>query len=216
METSLSQADVETSAHAISISFTNSSNATALQLQISSKQLDWQLSSMAQVCDQFSPFLFRVNNLELICAFGGARDFRVAGVHATDILCALRPASGTDIAVLPTLHNLSVEKPMVMDGPSWDAVQLLIASRWLSGRPVQVSAREYPCQACYSSFKWQQEIKAHLVDRHTYRIVCSYCGNFEWSPGYSRQLFREHLQSKHPEVARNAHSPPRLSYSEEP
>jgi hypothetical protein len=39
------------------------SGSTPLRLQISCEQLDWQLSCMAQVCDQFSPFLFRVNNL---------------------------------------------------------------------------------------------------------------------------------------------------------
>src|SRR6266702_4449252 len=65
MQTSLSQADVQTSAHIISISFTNSSTSTPLQLQISCKQLDWQLSSMAQVCDQFSPFLSCVKNLSI-------------------------------------------------------------------------------------------------------------------------------------------------------
>jgi len=76
---------------------------------------------MAQVCDQFSPFLFRVKNLginttrssseqddvdgeqwlELVRSFGGARDFRVAGELTTDILCALGPADGGHTTVLP-------------------------------------------------------------------------------------------------------------------
>jgi hypothetical protein len=64
MQTSLSRAEVQTSAHAISITFPTQSTSTPLRLQISCEQLDWQLSSMAQICNQFSPFLFRVK----ICA----------------------------------------------------------------------------------------------------------------------------------------------------
>jgi hypothetical protein len=60
--TLLSHAVVESSAHSISISFPNPSTSTPLRLQISCKQLDWQLSALAQVCDQFSPLLFRVQN----------------------------------------------------------------------------------------------------------------------------------------------------------
>ena len=76
MHTSLIQADVETSAHAISISFTDSSASTPLRLQISCNQLDWQLSCMAQVCEQVSPFLIHVSNLGLNTAqpLGGRDD----------------------------------------------------------------------------------------------------------------------------------------------
>ena len=63
MQTSLTQADIGTSAHAIFVSFTDSSASTPLRLQISCKLLDWQLSCMAQVCDRLSPSLFHVNNL---------------------------------------------------------------------------------------------------------------------------------------------------------
>jgi len=222
MQTSLGQADVETSAHAISVSFSNSSTSTPLRLQISCKQLDWQLSSTAQVCNQFSPFLFRVNNLginttqsssgqddvdgeqwlELIRAFGGARDFRVAGELIADILCALGPVDGghaTDSTVLRDLRHLRVENPMAVDEPSWDAAQSYITSRRLSGRPVELQAL---CHICNTSFTQQQELRTHLVDKHAYRIVCSYCGDFECKPVRNRP-FREHLKSKHPEVARN-------------
>ncbi len=222
MQTSLSRADVLTSAHAISISFSNSSTSTPLRLQISCKQLDWQLSCMAQVCDQFSPFLFRVNNLginttqsssgqddvdgeqwpELIRAFSGTRDFRVTGELITEILCALGPAGGghtTDSTILHALRRLRIENPMAVDEPWWDAAQLYITSRRLSGRPVELQAL---CHICNTSFTQQQEFKRHLVDKHAYRIVCSYCGGFECRPERNR-LFRGHLTSKHPEVARN-------------
>ena len=63
MHISLLQADAEISPHAISISFTNSSTSTPLRLKIPCEVLGWQLSSMAQVCNQCSPFLFRFNSL---------------------------------------------------------------------------------------------------------------------------------------------------------
>jgi hypothetical protein len=227
----LTQADIQTSDHAISVSFNTSITSTLLRLRISSKQFDWQLSCMAQVLDQLSPFTFPVKNLginttsssgqdsvggeqwpQLIRAFGGARDLHVAGVHMTDVLYALRPADGshtTDIDVLPALRILRVEKSMELDGPSWDAVQSFVASRWLSGPPVQVYAQECSCHICgFTGFEGQRVLKTHLVNEHAYRIVCSYCGDFEWSPGYvllplQKPSFREHLKNNHPEVARN-------------
>ncbi|KAH9003948.1 hypothetical protein EDB83DRAFT_777541 [Lactarius deliciosus] len=223
MQTSFSQAVVQTSTHAISISFPNPLTST-FQLQISCPQLDWQLSSMAQICDQFSPVLSRVNSLaiktiqpssghddadgeqwlDLIRAFGGATDLRVAGVHVADILCALRPVDGGNTNVLPALCSLLVEGPMEMHGPSWDAVQSLITSQRISGsgRPIEVYARKYSCHMCSSSSTEQRELKTHLGFRHAYRTVCSYCRDFECTLG-DGDIFREHLASKHPEVARN-------------
>ncbi|KAH8996851.1 hypothetical protein EDB92DRAFT_1842313 [Lactarius akahatsu] len=182
---------------------------------------------MAQVCDQFSPFLFRVNNLhinttqlsggpgqnnldgeqwlELVRSFGGAKDFCVDGKLVTDILRALGPADGehiTDETVLPALHNIRVQ-PMSIDVPLWDAAQPFLASRRLSDRPVEL---QFLCHICNTTFSFteQQEFKTHLTDEHDYRIVCSYCSDFEWS-GYN-DLFPEHLESKHPEVAHNEES----------
>ena len=219
MRTSLSQAEVQTSAHAISISFTNSSASTPLRLQISCKQLDWQLSSMAQVCDQFSPFIHRVEGLGidttrsssaqndvgseqwlgLVRSFGGAKDFRVAGVHVANILCGLRPADG-EHTTLTALRKLRVQNPMPIDGPFWDAMQSLITSRRLLGHPIKT---QILCHICNASFTEEREpVKRHLRDSHAYRTVCSYCGDFEYWPGWNAS-FREHLERKHPKVARN-------------
>ncbi|KAH9041408.1 hypothetical protein EDB84DRAFT_1474233 [Lactarius hengduanensis] len=178
---------------------------------------------MAQVCDQFSPFIFRVDNLHvnttqspsgqdgvdgeqwlgLVRAFGGAKDLRVAGVHVEDILCALRPADGehtTDTAVLPALCNLHVQK---LNLPLWDIVRSFTTSRRLSGRPVQAFTKGYySCHICYSDFTKRRELKIHLIGRHAYRRMCSHCSDFERTPGHSH-LFREHLENKHPGVARN-------------
>ncbi|KAH9015727.1 hypothetical protein EDB83DRAFT_235160 [Lactarius deliciosus] len=225
VQTSLSEANVQASTDLISICFSKPGAPTRIELQIFHEQLHWQLSSMTQICNHFSPFLFHVENLgidttcllsgqnhmddqwlDLIRAFGGAKVFRVAGEqrNMVDILYALRPADGvdrTDTPVLPSLRNLRIEETMPVDGPLWDAVQSFVTSRWLSGCPVEVYAREYLCRICVSIFKEQQEIKNHLLDKHSYLLVCTYCGDSEYMSGYNDR-FQEHLASNHPEVAR--------------
>ena len=224
IHTSLIQADVETSAHAISISFADSSTSIPLRLQISCEQLDWQLSCMAQVCDQVSPFLFHVSNLRLNTTqplegrgdvngeqwldlvrsfkFSGAKYFSVASQLTRDILCVLAPANEGNTSVLPSLRHFRVEKPMEMDGLSWNSVQSFITSRSISGRPVQVDAPSYQCHICHKSFKEQQELKLHLRNEHGYQVLCSYCSEFEYAPGQS-DLFRSHLERSHSEIAHN-------------
>ena len=224
IHTSLIQADVVTSSHAISISFTNSSTSTPLRLQISCKQLDWQLSCMAQVCDQVSPFLFHVIDLGLNTTqplywqgdvngeqwldlvrsfkFSGAKSFSMASQHTREILCVLCSANEGNTTMLPSLHYVSVQEPMEMDGPSWDSVQSFITSRSISGRPVEVKASSYQCHICRVSSEEQQVLKRHLRDKHGYQILCSYCDDFESTPG-QRDLFREHIEERHPEIARS-------------
>ena len=226
IHTSLIRADVETSAHAIFLSFADSSASTPLRLQISCEQLDWQLSCMGQVCNQMSPFLSHVSDVGITTAqplsgqdtsgngpsnqwldfvrsfkFSGTRIFWVAGELAADILCALRPANERNTTMLPSLRHVRVQKPMEMDGPSWDSVQSFITSRWISGRPVEVHAPSYQCHICHGSFAEQSGLRFHLRIEHGYQILCSYCGEFECmlGPG-ERDLFREHLKSRHPGI----------------
>ena len=227
MQTSLTQAEVQSSPHAISILFTDSSTSTPLRLQISCKQLDWQLSCMAQVCDQFSPFLFRVEELrinttessrgqddvgtvageqwwDLVRSFNDARDVWVADKLTNDILRALPPIDGDHATVLPALRHLHVENPMTVNELSFDALMLFINSRSLSGRPVQVNVPLSQCNICHTPFRQQIGLKLHLVDKHAYRVMCSYCTDFECTPGHDYPLvLREHLRRKHPEVAPN-------------
>jgi hypothetical protein len=222
MQSSLSQADVETSEDAISISLPNSSTSTLLRLQISCEQLDWQLSSMAQVCNQLSPFLFRVKILgisttrssngqddvdgeqwlELVRSFRGARDFCVGDGLTTDILCALGPADSWHTTVFPALRHLRVENPMAMNELSWDALQTFITSRALSGRPLQVNLPLHLCDICHACFRRQRGLESHLVDKHACRMTCSYCSDFELTPGRNYR-FLGHLESQHPNVVRN-------------
>ena len=216
LQAPLSGADVQISAHAISTSFTNPSTSSPLRLQISCKQLDWQLSCLAQVCHQFSPFLFRVEKLgintiessgghdgmdgeqwlELVLAFSGAKDFRVTGEVATRILRAFPPADGSNATVLPALCHICVEDLKTISEPLWDALQDL---RRLSGHPVELHGL---CHICNANYTQMQELRRHLVGKHAYQVVCLYCGDFECEPK-QRHLFREHIAGKHPEVARN-------------
>ena len=179
---------------------------------------------MAQVCDQFSPFLSRTEELsitatqlssveleddvaseqwvELVRSFDGAIGFRIANNIATDVLRAFGLAYERHITVLSALDHLRVENPMEMNETSGDALLSFITSRSLSGRPVQVNVPLFQCHLCHSSVidRQQKGLEGHLQGEHAYRAMCSYCANFEWTPGHNDQ-FREHLDSEHPEIA---------------
>lgn len=220
MTTALSEVDIQASVHAISF-FKNSSTSTSFRLQISCKQLDWQLSSMAQVCTKFSPFVFGVQHLvfntndwssgqddvngeqwlQLVRSFSGAKTLSIAGELATGLLHALRPVDGytTDTVVLPALRNLRVQKPVLLDLPFWDAALTLVTSRGLSCGLIDSELR-VQCHICNTSFT-SLKLRGHLVAHHAYEIVCSYCGDFQFTPTYLHR-FQEHIRSKHPEVVK--------------
>ena len=223
MQRSVSQADIVSSQSTISIRFTqpDAPTSTRFGLRISCQWLDLQLHFMRQILSHFPHLLDRVQNLGvntterssgedsvggehwlgLIRAFGCAKDFRVAGEHVSDVLCALHPEDGEaeNPTVLPALRDLRVlRKPMSMPGPSWDAVQSLYVSRWGSGRPVHVHAAQYSCSICDASFKEQRVLNSHLKAAHACKIVCLYCRDFEWSQLRNDRQFREHVESHHP------------------
>ncbi|KAN0124698.1 hypothetical protein V8E53_015671 [Lactarius tabidus] len=218
MQTSLTEAEIQTSAHAISISFKNSLTSTPLRLQIPCKQRDWQVSSMAQICHQFSPFLsgvqhlvFNTNDwssgqdsadgeqwLQFIRSFGGARTLLVAGELTTvGILCALSRADEgrtTDAAILPALRSLRVQTPVSLYWSCWEATQSL------SSDSIEL---QFLCHECNTDFGLTlQDLKKHFLEQHAYEIVCSYCDDFRFGLAYIHR-FQEHLRWKHLEVARN-------------
>ena len=222
IKTALNEADIQAAVNAVSISFKTSSTSTRLQLQIPCKQLDWQLSSIAQICDQFSPFLFGVQHLifdtndfsseqdevddeqwlQLIRSFGGTRTLSIAGEFTTRILCALQPAdegNTNKTTVLPALRHLRVRKPGTLDWPFWDAAQTLVSSRRLSGHPKELW---FECPNCDDPGFTSYGLKEHLLARHAYTIVCSYCDDFQFLLENIHQ-FLEHLRSKHLEAVQN-------------
>ena len=218
---SFSEAYIRASMHAISISLKNSGASTRLQLQIPCKQLDWQLSSMAQVCDQLSLFAFGVQHLvfntndwsseqddvhgeerlQLVGPFGSTRNIAIAGELTTRILSALQLTDEgytTDTNVLLSLRNLRVQNTGPFDKPFWDAAHSLNISQRLSSRPIKL---QFVCHVCDISFT-SGDFKDHLVVWHEYERVCSYCGDFQLTLEYIH-LFQEHLRSEHPEVVQN-------------
>ena len=220
MRMSLRRAKLKTSAHAISLFLADLSTSIPLRLHILCKQSDWQLSCMAQVCDQVSPFLSCVSSLWLNTAkplygrdveqwldllrsfkFSGAKRFWVADELTTDIMRVLGPANEGNASMLPSLREVRLEKPIAMDGPSWDSLQSFITARSISGRPVEATAPSYQCHICHGGFEEQQKLKLHLRNNHGYQILCAYCGEFECTPGRRDLLvFRKHLKNKHPEI----------------
>jgi len=224
--TSLSHAEIQFTELSISISFSTQPDApTRLELRIPCKQLDWQLSSIAQICDHFSPFTFRVENLhikeiqlssrqidmdleqwlKLFCSFRGVKDFYADDEHVTEnCLFAMGQADREHRTVLPSLRTLHIPKLEPMHGSLSDAVESLTTSsrRLYIGRVEEYDGRSHLCKICQARFTEQKELKKHLVVMHAYRLVCPYChcGDFEFAPRYSN-LFREHLANKHPEVA---------------
>jgi hypothetical protein len=157
--------DIVSSGDTISITFPQSEALTLLQLQISCKQLDWQIFSISQICDHFSSFLFSVEDLrietvgppsapddvgdekwlQLVRTFDGAKDFHLPGELATAILRALHPASDGHNTVLPALRNLHVLVPVSMGGPLRDSIDSFVSQRQLSSYPVRIyiSGTEY-------------------------------------------------------------------------
>ncbi len=218
------RADIVFFGRAVSITFTRPEAHARLTLQITCEQLDWQLSSIAQICDHFFPFLSSVQDLvidttqrssekddaddeqwlELIRAFDGAEDFRVAVELATNILRALRPVDGEHTTVLPSLRSLSIPGLMSIPRPLRRAVESFTALRRLSGHHVQVyplslSPARFLCSSCDVRFATQQGLNRHNKDMHTPRQVCPHCGIFTWSPA-RWYLFTKHLARSHPQV----------------
>ena len=122
-----------------------------LCIHISCRQLDWQLSSTAQIFSQLSPFLSHVRSLaikryslsqtkegddvnttqwlELFQPFNGVRSLRIAEKFVPDVVQVLRMA--TD-GVLPALTLLNLEG-YHKSASVQEAAQLLLEARRRSG-----------------------------------------------------------------------------------
>ena len=225
MQILLSQADVFTSANIASISFSEPGARLRLALQISCAQVDWQLSSMAQICNHFLLVLSHVKDLgisstqppsgvddmdfeqwaEIIRAFNGAVVLRATGTLAADILRTLSLTVG-DPNVLPALRTLHVPEPGPENAALWEAAESFATSRRPSGHLVEVYPHtlvpdpdwRHSCEACGKHFSRPQELVRHRRDVHDSAKVCSYCGIFRWK---RQHIFRIHLEREHPEVA---------------
>jgi hypothetical protein len=170
-----SHARIVSSLGVISISFTY---GTHLWLEVPCEQLDWQLSSISQICDHF-PSLFGVENLDietvgrskapddmddeqwlrLICPFSSAKYFCVSNELATDILRVLRLADEGHKIVLPALRNLLVrQRPVSPIEPFWDSVESFITQRQLIGLAVQVNIQQGTADDPIPVAKWRSQL----------------------------------------------------------
>jgi hypothetical protein len=228
------RADIQTTERAVHISFTQPGAPTRLALHTSCEQLDWQLFCLTQICNHFSTFLpgvedLRINAtrppsvqddmdndrwLDLICLFGGARTFRVAGDLAPDIVRALRPANRVLGIVLPVLRNLYVQDSAPLHTPSREDMVSLVVWRRLSGCPISVGYMRlgerpvYQCLNCDVGFTQHQILSGRMSDRLDARIRCHFCHRFTCSQGRPH-FYQEHLRRRHPDIA-----PPKWSISD--
>jgi hypothetical protein len=149
------RADILVSDHSISISLTQPGDPTCLKFQLSCMPLSDHLPFMAQICAQFSTFLFNVEDLlinltrhfgldqfdggqwlKALNSFTGVKWFHVVGDLSTDsIVHALNTRRK---AVLPALHKLYIPQPTPRHAPLTEAVVSFMSSRQLSGHPIAV------------------------------------------------------------------------------
>ncbi|KAI0245662.1 hypothetical protein BJV78DRAFT_275495 [Lactifluus subvellereus] len=135
-------------------------NLGELYLVISCKQLDWQLSSTAQIFSQLSPLLSTVRSLtiekgksrslptteeddvdatqwlELFQPFGDVKDVYVAKEYVQDIAQSLGTVTGDmSMGMLPELSTLTL-KGYRKSASVRKAAGLFVATRQRSGRPI--------------------------------------------------------------------------------
>ena len=131
------------------------------RLRFSCRDLDWQLSSLAQILTSFFPSVYMVEHLyisvprnlpsqwqdvtenvqwlEFFHPFTGVKNLHVCEEYAQCIAPALQEIVGERVTdVLPTLEGLFLED-LPPSGPVKEAIGQFIAARQLLGHPVAVS-----------------------------------------------------------------------------
>jgi hypothetical protein len=137
----------------------NGTDEEGVTLVISCEPLDWQISSLAQVCSTSFPPLPTLERLdidiqnwqddmedtqwlELLRPFTSVKDWHLSEDSVPLIAPALQELSGEGvIEVLPALQNLFFTGPM-SSGPVKEAIRKFIAARQLAGCPVTVRHRD--------------------------------------------------------------------------
>ncbi|KAH9056265.1 hypothetical protein EDB87DRAFT_1638211 [Lactarius vividus] len=148
VQKSYSRADIISSERAVSISFTQPGVPMRLKFEVFS----FRNIFISQICDQFLTFLVTVEDLHLdvmqttwdyetllriIHRFKGAKWFRVACGHSTDIVRILELLYQRN-NVLPALYKLCIREPEPHYAPLREAVASFVQSRWLSGHLIGV------------------------------------------------------------------------------
>ena len=155
----------EDNAAMVKLSTSQSYSYDGLEVQISCRELDWQVSSMEQVCTSCVPSLPILEDLhiyensrwqqhwqdtienavwlELLHPFTFVKNLYLSEYVARRIVPALQElVGGRATEVLPTLQNIFLEKGQP-SGPVQEGIQLVVAVRQAAGHPVAVSYGRY-------------------------------------------------------------------------
>ena len=141
-------------------------SAETLQIAISCKEPDWQLSSIEQVCNSSLPPLLTVEDLyvehrylrlfwknnvienslwlQLFLPFTAVKNLYLSRVFAPGIAAALQELVGGRITeVLPNLENVFVEG-LGPSGPFQKSIGQFVTARQLSDHPITISVWDRP------------------------------------------------------------------------
>jgi len=132
-------------------------------IEISCREPDWQLSSVAQVCNSCLPPLSMIEDLyieheyshlvwkndaientlwlELLLPFPAVKNLYLSQDFAPGIAAGLQEIVGTE--VLPSLKNIFVEK-LEPSGPFQERIEQFVAVRELSGHSITISVWDGP------------------------------------------------------------------------
>jgi hypothetical protein len=159
-ETKDGESRVVFSSGSFSVSFPLTFNGT-LQMGIRCGQTDWQLSSLAQVCNSSFPLIPTVEHLyidddifvrpdwqddientqwlEVLHPFAAVTDLYISQEFTPRVAHVLKELVGETVTeVLPALRTLFLEAPS-QSGPIQEAIEQFTAARQLASRPISVS-----------------------------------------------------------------------------
>ena len=152
----------------LTISYSNASltlqhrSGTKVALGVSCSKIDWQVSSLAQICTSSAPLFSTVELLhigidgffslprweddiengqwlDLLLPFTIVKNLYLSWKIASRIISALEELIGESvISVLPALESLFVER-LNLSGPVQEAIWPFVAARRLASRPIAVS-----------------------------------------------------------------------------
>jgi hypothetical protein len=137
-----------------------------LGIAVSCREPDWQLSSLAQVCNSFLHHVSTVEDLyiehrysqlvwkddaientlwlDLLLPFTAVKNLYLSEEFALGVAAALQELVGDRITeVLPSLQNIFVEG-LELSGPFWENFGQFVTARQLSGHPGAISIRNEP------------------------------------------------------------------------
>jgi hypothetical protein len=156
--------------HFTRVDFSSRTETSSLSLTISCRELDWQLSSLSQVCNSVLlalsamdmeyldldldisdayPLLIEddMENTqwsELLHPFANVSDLHLLGQVATCIAPALQELTGKRVTeVLPALQNIFLDGVHGEPEPVPKAISEFVAARQLSGCPVAIHRRHW-------------------------------------------------------------------------